>query len=715
MVCPQCQQVVVDHLRFCTNCGQAITQGERVQVSPTAHTELVSAPGQAPNPTAHDPLIGRVLEAKYQLIACLGAGGMGAVYRARRAHIGDEVAVKILHPQYLTAKGALERFRREARAAALLHHPNVVAIYDYGEAPGEDVPAFIVMELVAGRSLRQLLQAERMFQLPRAVSLMREICAGVGAAHRHQVVHRDLKPDNIIVLPPDPETGHEVAKVVDFGLAKLRDLAADHTLTQTGAVMGTPYYMSPEQCRGDKIDARADVYSLGALLYEVLAGAPPFLAPTPTGVVAKHLTEAPPPLPEQLGLPPLVEAVIMRALAKDPEARPTDATTLARELQAAMVRPAAPPLVPTLITSEPPLQPAPPTPTQVSAQATAGAAPSTLPSAPRIPADTRPASSHLGLIVGLVVTVMIILSGLGVGAWLLLNSRHQPEAPLHQASAEENQPPSSHPAPSPAPVDKVDGRKGGISPPEVAGSEAPRKPDQEDHSATLPVSSAMERAENKLVRGEVLNENDLLSLSRSDLRLLRNVAYARHGRTFETPELRRYFESRPWYQPRLDYSDKALTSADRANLNLIQAAEKGTESLTGTRAEASSTLTPASRYAANNTLDGRLDTAWAEGVPGPGIGEWIRFTFSPRLVQSVEVYPGYGKSEETFYNNNRLKRVTLVFSDGTAVSAPFADEMRRQRIHLNPPVRTSSLKLIIEEVYRGTRYDDTTISEISWQ
>lgn len=332
MNCPQCQHVLRDDARFCVNCGFSVADFN-------TPTETLDPASLAAHLRSTDPLIGRVLDAKYELLSRLGTGGMGTVYRARRIHIGDEVAVKILHSQYVSEEGALERFRREARAAAVLRHPNVVTIHDFGETrDGGDAaaPAYIVMELVEGKSLRALLKREGRLAPAHAVALMQDICAGVGAAHRRHIVHRDLKPDNIIVLPPEVEGERERVKVVDFGIAKLRDVTGGLTLTQAGTLMGTPYYMSPEQCRGDASDAPADVYSLGAMLYEMLAGTPPFTAPTVTGVIAKHLTEPPPPLPVQSDLPPALGAACLHALAKDPAARPPDATAFARELQAAL-------------------------------------------------------------------------------------------------------------------------------------------------------------------------------------------------------------------------------------------------------------------------------------------------------------------------------------------------------------------------------------------
>ena len=327
MNCPQCQQVLSEGARFCASCGLSVasfnTPTERVDSAAVAAAVAQS-------------LAGRVLDGKYELGARLGTGGMGAVYRARRVHIGDEVAVKVLHPQFVADAQSVERFRREARAAAVLRHPNVVTIHDFGEAQGSDAPAYIVMELVEGMSLRELLQREGRLQPARAVALMEDVCAGVGAAHRRGIVHRDLKPDNIIVLPPDTEGARETAKVVDFGIAKLRDAAEGAALTAAGTLIGTPYYMSPEQCRGEPLDARADVYSLGALLYEMLTGAPPFTAETVTGVVTKHLTEPPPPLPPQLAVPRALDAACMRALAKNPNERQADAHALRRELQTAL-------------------------------------------------------------------------------------------------------------------------------------------------------------------------------------------------------------------------------------------------------------------------------------------------------------------------------------------------------------------------------------------
>lgn len=331
MNCPKCHEVLTTSAHFCSNCGLSLS-------TYNTPTERGGSQDKTESLSSPDPLIGSVLDSKYELIVRLGIGGMGAVYRGRRVLIGDEVAVKVLHSHLVADTAAIERFRREARAAAMLRHTNVVTIFDYGEASGDLAPAYIIMELVEGMSLRALLQSEGRLPPERAVALFHFICAGVGAAHRRNIIHRDLKPDNIIVLAPDEDRGHETVKVVDFGIAKLRDLSPTLSLTQTGALMGTPYYMSPEQCHGEALDARADVYSLGAMLYEMLAGQPPFDGMNVISLVSKHLNQVPPPLPVTLGIPSALERAIMRALEKDPAARQENATVFGREVQAALIQ-----------------------------------------------------------------------------------------------------------------------------------------------------------------------------------------------------------------------------------------------------------------------------------------------------------------------------------------------------------------------------------------
>lgn len=326
--CPPCELFLNKEAMFCSECGSPLTlPGSGTHPYYESHFYSSLPTVRLKNP---DPLIGHTIDGKYQLVARLGEGGMSVVYRARRVHIGDDVAVKILTDKYVKDDAALARFRREARAAAMLRHPNVITIHDFGETDDEHAPAFIVMEFIKGTPLRELLRSEDHFSVERGVRLMRGICAGVGAAHRQGVVHRDLKPENILVVAPDDDFEVESVRVVDFGLAKL---LADAGAASSGSIVGTPFYMSPEQCLGEPLDARSDVYSLGAMFYEMLSGKKPFEAETVSGVINRHLYEPPPPLPPALGIPRRVSIGIMHALAKDPDDRPQNATDLARQMQ----------------------------------------------------------------------------------------------------------------------------------------------------------------------------------------------------------------------------------------------------------------------------------------------------------------------------------------------------------------------------------------------
>jgi tRNA A-37 threonylcarbamoyl transferase component Bud32 len=324
--CPACELFLSEDALFCSECGLPL-------ILPGSPHPYYENHHSASLPTVRlfdpDPLIGHVIDGKYELAARLGEGGMSVVYRARRVHIGDNVAVKILRRKFVTDDAALARFRREARAAAMLHHPNVITIHDFGETGDDTAPAFIVMEFIKGTTLRALLDSEGQFPVERALRLMRGTCAGVGAAHRQGVVHRDLKPENIIVVAPDADYEFESVRVLDFGLAKLANAGA----TPTGTVVGTPFYMSPEQCLGEPLDSRSDVYSLGVMLYEMLSGSRPFTADTVSGVITKQLYETPPPLPPSVKVPRRVSAGITRALAKEPDDRWQTATDLARQLQ----------------------------------------------------------------------------------------------------------------------------------------------------------------------------------------------------------------------------------------------------------------------------------------------------------------------------------------------------------------------------------------------
>lgn len=274
-----------------------------------------------------DPLIGKIIDSKYELVLRLGAGGVGKVYLANRLHIGDQVAVKVLNPYHASNESYVRRFRREALVAAKSCSDRVVQIFDAGETA--DGIAYMVMQLIKAPTLREVLEYEGRLKQERAVALMVEICGGIAAVHQQGITHRDLKPENIMVIPAEEERGHETVKIVDFGYAKPRGVTE-----QPGMVVGTAFYMSPEQCLGGWLDVRSDVYSLGVILYQMLAGHPPFVGYSFEGIKAKHLSEPPRALPAYLDVDPALEAVLMRALAKDPGERYANAYELQCALRA---------------------------------------------------------------------------------------------------------------------------------------------------------------------------------------------------------------------------------------------------------------------------------------------------------------------------------------------------------------------------------------------
>jgi serine/threonine-protein kinase len=259
---------------------------------------------------------------------------MGVVYRAHQLMLDRQVAVKLLRPQYTEDERAVGRFLREARALARVEHPHAVAVHDTGVLAGG--VAYLVMEYVEGESLRALLGRAGPLPLAPALAIAEQVCAAVEAAHRQGVVHRDLKPENVMLKPVD---GGAVVKVVDFGLAKIvgaGEQGADgHHVTAAGEFFGTPAYMAPEFCHGNEIDGRADVYAIGVLLYEMLAGAPPFRG-TLEAVLSGHLYKEPPRLGHAVGgVPAAVEDAVRAALRKRRADRPGSAADLAGLLRGA--------------------------------------------------------------------------------------------------------------------------------------------------------------------------------------------------------------------------------------------------------------------------------------------------------------------------------------------------------------------------------------------
>jgi serine/threonine-protein kinase len=338
----------------------------------------------------------RTLADRYELLSHIARGGMADVYEARDTLLGRRVAVKVLHSQFSSDEAFVKRFRREAQAAANLSHPNIVGIYDWGQ---EGSTYFIVMELVEGRSLRDVLRDDGPLLPRRAVEISAEVAAALSVAHRSGLVHRDIKPGNMLLAADG------TVKVTDFGIARAWDDSSE--LTKTGAVIGTATYFSPEQAQGAPADERSDIYALGVVMYEMLAGRPPFSGESPVAVAYQHVSSlAAQPSLDNPDVPPDLDRIVMRSLDKNPDLRYQTADDLRHELllflrgEALATVPSGD--APTQVMSPSPVPPPTATPDEIYRQV----------------APPEPSSSQLPFI----ITTFALVVALGVGIFLLLRA-----------------------------------------------------------------------------------------------------------------------------------------------------------------------------------------------------------------------------------------------------------------------------------------------------
>ncbi len=347
LICPKCQTVFAGEEQFCPRDGVPLKAANSVDPAPA------------------DPLLGSVLGGRYRLLAQLGQGGMGTVYRALHLLMDKPVAVKVLRRDLAAAGEAVARFRREARSASRLDHDHCIRVTDFGQS--EDGLLYLVMELLDGESLGQVV---RRGPLPsaRVASIGMAVAEALAHAHELGIIHRDLKPDNIF-LARRPR-GRELVKVLDFGLAKLvSDAALGPSITRDGTVFGTPEYMAPEQAEGDTLDGRTDLYALGCVLYEMLTGDVPFTAPGFVALLTKQVSDIPePPRARRpdLDIPEGLAQIVLRCLQKKPDERYATATELAEALAPFAARDSSGMMLlhaaaPTTTTPSGPVTPLPPT------------------------------------------------------------------------------------------------------------------------------------------------------------------------------------------------------------------------------------------------------------------------------------------------------------------------------------------------------------------
>lgn len=323
-------------MKLCLICNfQTATDGQ--DICPRDGSSMVTV--------GEDPLLGLVVEGRYRIESVIGQGSAGTVYKAIQELIGREVAIKVLHDYLVSDEEFIKRFRQEAKASSRLSHPNIITIYDFGVLPKTGRP-YIAMDLLRGTPLSEMIADRGYLPMEEAIPILSQVCAALAEAHRQGVVHRDVKPENMVLVERSGQKMFPI--VVDFGIARLVQEESDVAkITRTGTVCGSPTYMSPEQCTSSKVDHRSDIYSVGIVIYETLTGTVPFMSDELAKVMAMHLTDPPTPLNKvrpDLQFPEMLERVVAKALSKSPDDRFQDMDDLASAITEAAKQPTANPL-----------------------------------------------------------------------------------------------------------------------------------------------------------------------------------------------------------------------------------------------------------------------------------------------------------------------------------------------------------------------------------
>ncbi len=339
-VCPRCATEFDEASQFCRQCGSDMTRATAPQSAlpePSAQPTDATVPLEAISTAdrrlsdSNQAWLGKLVDGRYRVLEVIGRGGMGVVYRVEHLRMGKIAAMKVLHRDLVTDADVQRRFETEAASISKLNHPHTVQVFDFGNFLGN---AYLIMELVRGMDLGRVISRDGPMPWARAAPLFVQICGALQEAHELGIVHRDLKPENVLITRTTG--GRDFAKVLDFGLAKLDGRNPGET--DRHAIVGTPYFMAPEQIRGDEVDARTDIYSFGAMMFEVLTGQHLYPSATAVGALTRHLTGEPDAASmrnPRMGIPPLVDHILKKALGRDPTQRYQSATELGTALEEA--------------------------------------------------------------------------------------------------------------------------------------------------------------------------------------------------------------------------------------------------------------------------------------------------------------------------------------------------------------------------------------------